>query len=176
MIGLSVQLVAGVVLASSLGTAAPADVEQHCVVEVVGESESGELITTEPVCFPVFSDAIRFASAGDVVLPQSVGGDIVFANGGVAEAVSSFAIGIHYDDYKGKGSSITITGSSCGGGYWNATGFWANRIKSSYNGCPKLRHYDYPNRGGASQSTYTVGQTDNLSTLAGRVESVQYLP
>ncbi len=47
MIDLFVQLVAGVVLATSIGAAAPADVEQHCVVEVIGQFETGELIALE---------------------------------------------------------------------------------------------------------------------------------
>jgi hypothetical protein len=175
MTGLFVQVLAGVVLASSFGSVPSADKEQHCVVEVVGESKSGELITTEPVCFSTFSDAMRSASGGELILPRNVDGDIVLSSGDIAQAVSSFAIGVHYDGYNGSGSSITITGSNCSGGYWNATGFWKDRIRSSYNGCPKLRHYTNKNRQGSSQTTSPAGQTHNLgSTLAGRVESVQY--
>jgi len=176
MIELFAQLLAGVVLASSLGSAPPVGAEEHCVVEVIGESEGGELVTTKPVCFGTFSDAMAHASEGELLLPRRTEGDIVFSSDAVAQAVSSFTIGIHYDGYSGGGSSMTISGSSCSGGYWNATGSWANRIKSSYNGCPKLVHYDLPNLGGISQTTYTAGQIDNLSTLAGRVESIRYLP
>ncbi len=171
-----VQALAAAVIAGSLGPATPAVVEQHCVVEVVGQAEDGELIMSDPVCFAGFAEAMSYASSGELALPDQIEGSAVLVDAAVAAAVSSFSIGIHYSDYNGGGSSMTISGSACTGGYWNATGWWANRIKSSYNGCPRLRHYDSPNLGGASQTTYTAGQIDNLSALAGKVESVQYLP
>jgi hypothetical protein len=60
------------------------------------------------------------------------------------------------------------------GGYWNTGSTWANRISSSYNGCYRLRHWELPNKSGASESTYGVGTTNNLGSLNNRVQSVSY--
>ncbi len=89
-------------------------------------------------------------------------------------AVSSFTLGIHYDYSNGGGSSITVVGSSCTGGWWNTPSWFDNRESSSYNGCNRLKHWDYPNASGSYQSTWTVGQTDNLTYMSNRVESVSY--
>jgi hypothetical protein len=88
--------------------------------------------------------------------------------------LSSFTLGIHFDGFNGTGSSISVAGSSCTGGWWNTGTTWANRISSSYNGCARLRHYDLANKGGSYQDTYGAGTTDNLSTMDNRSESVSY--
>ena len=123
--------------------------ESHCVVVVIGQEESGELITTDPVCFGIE----RLAQL---------------------QELSSFTLGTHYDGFNGTGSSINIIGSSCTGGYWNTPSAWDNRISSSYHGCAALRHYDLPNKGGSVQLTTGAGTIKNLSTLNNRTESVSY--
>lgn len=144
--------------------------ESHCLVFVVGQLEDGELVTSDPDCFSSLALADAWAALGAPASTfESGGGERVVA-------VSSFVLGRHYDGFNGSGSSIAIVGSSCTGGHWNTGSSWANRISSSYNGCPTLRHYDYPNKGGSSQYTSGAGTTDNLSSMNNDAESVAYLP
>jgi hypothetical protein len=148
--------------------------ERHCVVEAVGQQPDGRLITRSLGCYGSFSEAITVASGGSVKLAASTPGSAAFDDAGLAGVLSTFTLGIHYDGYYGSGSSITVTGSSCTGGWWNTPSWFDNRISSSYNGCTHLRHYDYPNRSGAWADTYGAGQTDNLWGFSNRTESVQY--
>lgn len=148
--------------------------EEHCVVDVIGEKTSGELIVSGPRCYRSFSEAVADATNGSVRIPVGTRGDVLFTDKGVADAFSSFTLGTHFDANNGFGSSITVVGSSCSGGYWNTGLAWRNRISSSYNGCGRLRHYDYANKGGASENTYGTGTTDNLGSLNNRTESVSY--
>lgn len=147
---------------------------EHCVVEVVDQKPDGELITTRPVCFRSSADAVAYASGGLVTLKPGQNVPTLVANGGLQSTSGSFAIGIHYDGFNGTGSSITIMGSTCGGGWWNTSASWDNRISSSYNGCQRLAHHDYQNKGGPSQSTIGAGTTHNLGTLNDRTESISY--
>jgi hypothetical protein len=148
--------------------------ETHCVVRVLGERPSGEFIVTEPTCFSTFAAAMASASDGALSLPSRTAGDIPFRDARVASTLASFTLGIHYDGFGGTGSSISVVGSSCTGGWWNTPSSWRNRISSSYNGCTRLRHYDNPNTSGSYQDTYGAGTTDNLSSLNNRAESVSY--
>lgn len=149
--------------------------DSHCVVEVVEQRPGGELVTSEPVCFGSFADAMVEASGGLMRLPDGVGGDVVFTDESVGILASTFAIGIHYDGYNGSGSSITVVGSSCSGGYWNTPGWFDNRISSSYNGCARLKHWNYPGVSGYLTATTGVGTTDNLPGSANnKTESVSY--
>ncbi|MEZ5175493.1 MAG: hypothetical protein R2823_04725 [Acidimicrobiia bacterium] len=161
-------------LASASAEASPDSTETHCVVDVIGEEPDGELILSEARCYKTFSEAVSDASDGVVRIPAGAAGAILFQDEGIAEALSSFTLGTHYDGYNGSGSSISIAGSSCSGGYWNTGTTWRNRISSSHNGCGRLRHYDYANKGGSYQDTYGAGTTDNLGSLNNRTESVSY--
>lgn len=163
---------------SSLWTAAGAvGVESHCVVEVVGQLADGEFVFADEVCFDSLGGALVFASGGELSESEV---DHLSGPGLVAEpesgmTLSTFTLGIHFDGSNGTGSSISIVGSSCTGGYWNTGGTWANRISSSWNGCYRLRHYDNPNKSGAWVDTTGVGQTDNLpGPMNNRTESVAY--
>lgn len=141
----------------STGMARPA--ETHCVLVVVAQDVSGELKTESRGCFFLATEAQVAAEL------RGAGGEL-----------ASFTLGIHYDGTNGTGSSITIVGSSCGGGYWNTGPTWANRISSSYNGCQRLRHHDLPSAAGASVDTTGAGTTDNLPALLNnKTESVTYL-
>lgn len=140
----------------------------HCVVFVTGQLDDGELVTSEPDCFSSLAVADVWVATGAPPDFQSHDGEQV--------ALSSFVLGRHYDGFNGSGSSIAIVGSECTGGHWNTGSSWANRISSSYNGCPTLRHYDYPNKGGSSQYTSGAGTIDNLSSMNNDAESVAYLP
>jgi hypothetical protein len=174
MTSLLAQLAIGVLLFGSVGFTAPPTAEQHCVVNVEGQKADGELITSQPRCFSRFSDAMDHATGGKVHLARSAQGSVMFEDAQVSAQASSYTIGIHYTGYNGTGSSITITGSDCNGGYWNATGYWLHNIRSSYNGCPHLTHYNEPDGVGYPETTSPTGTTSNLALLANSVESVRY--
>lgn len=163
-----------VTASACVAASAYAATENHCVAVLAGHHPDGELILEEPRCHATFAAAIADASSGRVMLPESTPGSAVLTDASLAEDLAGFALGVHYDGANGTGSSITITGSSCGGGYWNTGSTWANRISSSYNGCARLRHYDGPHRSGATEDTRGAGTTDNLINLNNRAESVSY--
>ncbi len=142
--------------------------ESHCVVYVVGQVDDGTLMTSKPDCFETESEAAVTAASGNLQA-QSTGLD------SMAMGSSTFILGIHYDGANGTGSSVTVVGRSCTGGYWNTPTWFDNRITSSYNGCGRLRHFDRPYTGGSSTNTYGAGTTDNLSSwMNNRTESVAY--
>ena len=146
----------------------------HCVVMVVGEKPGGELVVSDPECFGSFAEAMSVASEGTMDLAAEAKGSVVFEDDVVAAAAASFTLGIHFDGYSGSGSSLTVAGGSCTGGYWNTPSYFDNVISSSYNGCSTLKHYDKAYASVYLQSTYGVGTTDNLGTANNRVESVSY--
>lgn len=143
------------------GEAAPPP-DTHCVVFVVDQKPDGKLIVSEPECFADEAAAEARATEGHESWAESF------------SEVSSFVLGKHFDGFNGSGSSISVVGSSCTGGYWNTGSTWANRISSSYNGCYRLKHWELPNKSGASENTYGVGKTNNLGSLNNRVQSVSY--
>lgn len=142
--------------------------ESHCVVVVIGQEESGELITTDPTCFGS-EDMARVWASSSLVLTATAG-----LGADSIQALTTFTLGTHYDGFNGTGSSISIIGSSCTGGWWNTPPAWDNRISSSYHGCAALRHYDLPDKGGSVQLTTGAGTIKNLSSLNNRTESVSY--
>ncbi len=175
-----------VVLAAVLVVAIPANAErsrsnaveggeQHCVAAVTGQAEDGEMTLGPETCYGTFAEAMADVSAGTVTLDLDTAGSAVFDDELVGTLAASFTLGIHYDGYGGSGSSISITGTSCSGGYWNAYGFWSNRISSSFNGCYHLRHYDGYSKTGGSYNTYGGGQIDNIyGWMNNRTNSVAY--
>jgi len=143
----------------------PAQAESHCVVHVIGQAEDGELTISVPDCYETATEAAMAASG--TLQPGGAGFESM--------AGATFTLGIHYDGSNGSGSSITVVGSSCTGGYWNTPSWFDNRITSSYNGCGRLRHYDRPYKGGSSTNTYGAGTTDDLAAwMNNRTESVAY--
>jgi hypothetical protein len=151
--------------------------ERHCVVEVVNQTSDGELVLGPETCFASLGVALAFASDGEFTGKDlaHLSGSKLIDDPAAGAALSTFTLGIHFDGANGTGSSISVVGSSCTGGYWNTGGTWANRISSSWNGCYRLRHYDNPNKSGPSVDTTGVGQTDNLAvSMNNRTESVAY--
>lgn len=146
--------------------------ERHCVYFVVDEFDDGQFVTTEE-CFGSFAEAATYSTGGEVVVPEGTTPHEYIASGGAAAASST--LGIHYDYFNGGGSSITIVGSGCTGGYWNTPSWFDNRTSSSYAGCYRLRHFNYPYLSGSSYTTYGSGQTHNLYAFNNKTESVQYL-
>lgn len=163
-------------MATALAVAAPANAgaaqaqekETHCVVYVLDKTEDGELTMSAPTCALTREGAAELASR-PIFKPQMADID------GMAYGYATFTIGIHYNGTGGTGSSITVVGSSCTGGYWNTPGWFDNKASSSYNGCYRLRHYDKPNKKGTVASTFGAGTTDNIpSFMNNRTESVAY--
>jgi hypothetical protein len=144
--------------------------ETHCVVVVVDQRESGEFVLSEPECFRSTGEADEWAaSAEPAALVQH----------GETESkpilqMSTSTLGRHFDGFNGTGSSISVIGANCTGGWWNTGPTWANRISSSYNGCARLRHWDLPNKEGMFEDTVGAGTTKNLSFMNNRTESVSY--
>ena len=168
MFGLAMIATALIPAAAGAVDADEREIETHCVVYVTEKAEDGELKTSAPTCFPTIEKAA--AQAGQPLLAAQIAG-----LDGMTYAFSTFTLGIHYDGYNGTGSSITVVGSSCSGGYWNTPSWFDNTISSSYNGCYKLRHYDRPGKSGGYKNTYGVGQTDNITGwMNHRTESVAY--
>jgi len=142
--------------------------EKHCVVYVTEKTAEGELKMSDPTCVATREAAAELA-ARHIYKPQTADVD------GMAFGFSNFTIGRHYNGTNGTGSSITVVGSSCTGGYWNTPTWFDNKESSAYNGCYRLRHYNLPNKAGSATNTYGVGQTDNISGwMNNRTESVAY--
>jgi hypothetical protein len=140
--------------------------EEHCVIYVIGQRADHEFVTSEPVCYKSLAEVDALLLSSTIVARRVDGVGLV--------SLSTFTLGRHYDGFNGTGSSISIVGSSCTGGYWNTTTGWDNRISSSYNGCAHLRHFSLPNKSGSTEDTYGAGQTDNLGPLNNDTESVAY--
>jgi hypothetical protein len=121
---------------------------------VTGQDETtGELRTAPLVCGPTRARALRRAR--------------------VADSPTTFAIGVHYDGADLTGSSLTVVGADCLGGWLNLPSTWNNRISSTLHGCPRIRHYDGVNLGTPQETTYSPG--GNLGPLNNIASSVQYL-
>lgn len=153
-----------VAMAIGLPVADAAPKGEHCVVHVVGQRPSGEYELGTPSCHPTFRQAV--GSLGiDAGSPAEVA-----ASPRAAALLAS--IGVHYDGLNKTGASITVSGVDCLGGYVNLTVPWRNRISSTLNGCPRIRHFDGLDLTGGQQSTVQPG--GNLTTLDNRADSIQY--
>jgi hypothetical protein len=149
-------VVVGVPTASSAEPVRAAPTEEHCVVRVIGQAGDGELRTTEPVCAPTRAVALQRA----------------IRQIGVQEA--DWAIGIHFDGPAYTGSSFTVVGADCTGGWLNLNASWINRVSSTMHGCPRIRHFDGYNLATPSETTLSPGA--NLITNNNKTNSIQYLP
>lgn len=145
--------------------------EEHSVVNVLGQEANGEFVLSELRCYP--SEAEADADAAGGMLSMMLANPSAMVDGPVVLS-STFTLGKHFDGFNGTGSSISVVGTSCSGGWWNTSTSWDNRISSSWNGCYRLRHHDGANKTGSYEDTYGVGTTDNLSWLNNAAESVSY--
>jgi hypothetical protein len=150
------------------------ETESHCVVAVVAHKTSGEFILSEPRCFSSLAQALTDASGDSSAFPADFSGSELLSGEGGSALLAT--LGVHFEGANGSGSSISVTGGACSGGYWNTGLSWANRISSSWNGCYRLRHYDNPHLGGSSAPTVGAGSTHNLpGAMDNKTESVAYL-
>lgn len=167
---LAVAALAGLTSAAS---AAAAKVESHCVVRVVGQRASGELITEEPRCYARFADAMRATGVPGATTLRA-GASSTQIQGVNATTSSTYILATHYDGAGWNGNSTSTVGGDCLGGWLNTSSYWSNRISSTQNGwCYRVRHHDYANLGGGYEETYGGG--GSLWGYNNDAESIQYL-
>lgn len=143
-------------------------VEEHCVVRVVGVEETGAFITEPWDCHETFAGAM--AALGAVPPPGALPVQELVRRDLLAQVDQ--VLGVHYDGSNRTGSTITVTGADCGGGYLNLSSGWINRISSTLNGCAAVRFYDGYDKGGSYQTTTPA--TVNLGALDNAANSVGY--
>jgi hypothetical protein len=160
-----------VVLGSFTPAGAASKVESHCVIRVIGKKASGEFETSEPRCYAKFSDAMANSGVpgAKTLRAGATSREVQAVNGA---STSSFFIGVHYDGAGLSGSSMSVTGDDCSGGWLNTASNWSNRISSTSNGCYRIRHFDgaYLTGGWAD----TTGSGGNV-WIDNATESIQYL-
>jgi hypothetical protein len=141
---------------------------QHCVQRVTGQQPSGELIVTKLRCHPTLEEAM--ASEGVVAWGDGAAARVQEA--GLAGGL--FTLAIHYDlvNQHPAGGSTSTVGTSCIGGWLNASVAWNNRIGSTANGCPSVLHADGFNLSGDQVITFGLG--GNLGEMNNRTSSIQY--
>lgn len=160
-------LLAPIPESGALGGSQPeSSTKDHCVVTVSGQRTSGEYELTEAVCFGTLAEAL--ASAGADVDPHDASLSMRDVTQDDLLAASS-ALATHYDGFNRTGASITVSGTTCSGGYVNLSASWINRISSTLNSCPSVYFFDGYDKTGQSEST-----TYNLSALNNRANSVMY--
>jgi hypothetical protein len=147
---------------ASAGASGPPN---HCVTRVEGQQADGQLKMGPERCYATFTQAM----AAEHVTAWGEGA----AQALTGQAAATFTLAIHYDypDRNPAGGTRSVVGSSCSG-YVNLDTAWNNRISSTANGCPTIRHYDLINKGGASVVTGSPG--GNLGTLSNKVSSISY--
>lgn len=146
----------------------PTSAAPHCLTRVTGKSASGELQLSTPACYATYAEVLVNAGVAGVEADASR----LLGGGGAVALGGTWIIGTHYDGAGYTGSSMSVQGSDCYGGYINLSGWWANRVSSTINGCPAVSHYYWPNLGGSSETT--VGFGGNLSWLNNVSESIAY--
>ena len=169
-----VRFVAPIVISTALlwatgpiaGASSDEEATTHCYVEVIGETKAGEYLLSDEECFAEFDDAMSAIGLGDGITSK--------AEAESAAAALSSTIGIHYDGAGFTGSSFSVSGVNCLGGYINMSAGWNDRVSSTLSGfCGRIRHWTGANKTGSFQDTLPNG---NLSApVNNNVSSIQYL-
>ena len=146
-------------------------VDEHCVVHVTGIQRSGQYLTGEPVCYPTLVEALSEAGVPLDASRAGAGFGDIERSGAIA--LADRTIGIHWDGSNRTGSSITISGGECSGGFVDLSSAWVNRISSTWNACPATRFFDGFGKTGDSEQTGLL--TVNLGGLNNRANSISYL-
>ena len=142
-----------------------AEEQEHCIAVVLGQNDDGEFVLSEPECTTGSFDS----------LAASVGVGQWASEGEVAAGARYATLARHWEGSNYSGSSLSIAGSSCSGGWLNLPSNWVNRINSTVtygSGCDRVKHFDSYALSGSYQSTWPNG---NLSYMIDRANSVQYL-
>lgn len=137
----------------------------HCYVEVIGQHPDGEYILSEEECYTEFSGAMAALGLGaDLETPEA-------ARDAAASLLATLAI--HYDG-NFTGSSISVSGVNCAGGYINLSLAWDNRISSTISTfCGRIRHWTGLSTSGSFQDTLPNGILS--APVNNNVSSIQYL-
>ena len=154
-------LLVAAVLGTDVVPAGAARAEQHCYVQVVDRKPSGELVTTAPSCYDSMAEMQQAASSPSTRSRR-------------ASTTSSFALDTHYDQPNLTGSSTTVYGSDCLGGWLNTSAYWAANMASTASGCNRVRHHLGTNLTGTYQDIFSPGG-NLVSPWFHHVWSVQYL-
>jgi hypothetical protein len=172
---------AAVVVAALLpaGTAAaqePSE-ESHCVLRIVGTDADGTYETAPPVCYPTLAEAL--ANSDPPATPRRLGAGAAATPGARSaatdpdvQAASGSTLAVHFDGAGLSGSSIVITGGTCGGGHVDLSSSWTNRISSTLNSCETVVFWDGFDKTGSYEVTDLL--TVNLGALNNRANSVGY--
>lgn len=105
---------------------------EHCSMTIIGQKPSGEFIMTRPSC----ADTPAAAQALD---RQAMATEDT--------AMMAQVLAIHYKGSNFSGSSLTINGVDCNGGWHNLNSSWTNKVVSTRNMyCLRTTHYDLPNK------------------------------
>ncbi|HQF95341.1 MAG TPA: hypothetical protein PLS46_14340 [Microthrixaceae bacterium] len=138
----------------------------HCVVSVIDQLESGEYVLSDEECYSDFSSAMESVGLGESA-------DTPAKAEAAALSIQS-TLATHYDGASYTGSSFSVLGINCLGGYVNMSASWDNRVSSTYSSfCPRVRHWTGVNLSGQYQDTLPSG---NLSSpVNNTVSSIQYL-
>lgn len=175
-------LVAGVTFAAS----SPADAkvkepERHCIARTTkAVAEAAAPAATPTQCWDSRAEA-NAALVARGVLPEGAGD-------GRAELVARDAhnmaarangqdviLAVHYADDAFEGSSLTVYGTFCDGGYLNTDSYWSTRISATWQDCDVVGHWTLPNLWGAVEDTFKPGAILG-SPLNDNVKSIEYLP
>lgn len=171
---------AAVVVAATLMPAGAASAqerpeESHCILRIVGTDADGSYETAPPDCYPTLAEALEHSDPP--ATPQRLAG----ASAGTPEdamararmsVASGNTLAVHFDGTNLSGSSIIITGGTCGGGHVNLSSSWTNRISSTLNSCGTVVFWDGFDKTGSYEATDLL--TVNLGALNNRSNSVGY--
>lgn len=173
----SIRALAGAALASGMlalaapqtgATTAPtADTKvRHCVVEVVGQDDDGQYRLSKERCYTEYDEAVGSLGLGaDLDSP---------ADAQAAAAAASMVLASHFDGAGWTGSSFSVSGADCLGGYINLPAAWDNVISSTYSwSCPRVRHWTGWGKTGSFQDTIPSGNL--VAPVNNAVTSIQYL-
>lgn len=122
----------------------PEGPEVHCVVEITGHRADGEYTTTTPACGRTRPNGM--------------------------EPLAGSTLAVHYSGPDFTGSTFTVTGSGCSGGWLNFPSQWTNVISSTWSYCA-VSHFDYFYLTGDVEVTY---RPSNLGLLNNRTNSARY--
>src|SRR5690242_3380106 len=106
-VSVSVLVAVVALLRMTVPTAGAAERERHCYVRVVDRKPTGELVTSSPSCFDTTTQMEQAAHS-----PSRTSG---------ATTQSTFTLATHYEDANFGGSSTSVVGSDCGGGWLNTS-------------------------------------------------------
>ena len=163
LVAAAVFTAAGPAAGATVATTQPT--ETHCVVSVVDQLESGEYVLSDEECYDTFAEAM--ASVG--VDASTSSRQAVVENAATVQST----LAVHFDGANYTGSSFSVSGVDCLGGYINLSATWDNRVSSTFGGiCGRIRHWSGANISGSYQDTLNTG---NLTTLNNAASSIQYL-